>query len=85
MNGDTAFRRFFAGKSKFPCFKNKKDQQVKAYFPKNNLTDRTVGRHRVKIPTIGFVQFKEKGYIPSNGRVSSGTVSMKAGRYFFLY
>ena len=82
MNGEQAFKRFFKGESKFPRFKKKKNQDVKSYFPKNNTTDWTVERHRVKIPTIGFVQLKEKGYIPTNAVVKSGTASMQAGRYF---
>ena len=39
MNGDLAFKRFFKGFAKFPKFKKKKNQDVKAYFPKNNPTD----------------------------------------------
>ena len=82
MNGEKAFKRFFKGDSKPPKFKKKKNQNVKCYFPKNNETDWVVQRHRVKIPTLGFVQLKEKGYIPTNGIIKSGTVSQKAGRYF---
>ena len=82
MNGEKAFKRFFKGDSKFPKFKKKKNQNVKCYFPKNNETDWVVQRHRVKIPTLGFIQLKEKGYIPTNGIIKSGTVSQKAGRYF---
>ena len=55
---------------------------MKAYFPKNNKTDWTVEGHRIKIPTSGFVQLKEKGYIPTNKKVTSGTISYKAGRYY---
>lgn len=82
MNGEKAFKSFFKGKSKFPKFKKKKNQDVKSYFPKNNATDWTVERHKIKIPTLGFVQLKEKGYIPTKGIVKSGTTSTKAGRYF---
>lgn len=82
MNGEKAFKRFFNGESNFPRFKKKKNQDVKMYFPKNNKTDWTVERHRIKIPTLGFVQLKEKGYIPTSKMVTSGTVSMKAGRYY---
>lgn len=81
MNGDKAFKNFFKGASKFPRFK-KKNRDVKAYFPKNNKTDWTVERHRIKIPTIGWVRLKEYGYIPKNVVVKSGTVSMKAGRWY---
>ena len=41
--------------------KKKKNQNVKCYFPKNSKTDWTVERHRIKIPTIGIIQLKEKG------------------------
>lgn len=82
MNGEKAFLNFFEGKAKFPRFKKKKNQDVKAYFPKNNKTDWTVERHRVKIPTLGWVKLKEFGYIPVNAKVRSGTVSQKGGRYF---
>lgn len=82
MNGEKAFKKFFKGESKFPRFKKKRNNDVKAYFPKNNYTDWTVERHRVKIPTLGFVQLKEKGYIPVNLEVTSGTVSYEAGRYY---
>ena len=82
MNGDKAFRDFFKKAKDFPRFKKKKNQDVKAYFPKNNKTDWTLERHRVKIPTLGWVRLKEFGYIPVNSMVKSGTVSQKADRYY---
>ena len=82
MNGDKAFRDFFKGAKGFPRFKKKKNQDVKAYFPKNNKTDWTIERHRVKIPTLGWVRLKEFGYIQTNSIVKSGTVSQKADRYY---
>lgn len=82
MNAEKAFKNFFKGKSKFPKFKKKKNQNIKAYFPKNNKTDLTIERHRIKIPTIGWVKFKEYGYIPINSIVKSATVSQKANRYY---
>ena len=82
MNGDKAFRDFFKKAKGFPRFKKKKNQDVKAYFPKNNKTDWTIERHRVKIPTLGWVRLKEFGYIPVNSLVKSGTVSRKADRYY---
>lgn len=82
MNGEKAFKSFFKGKSKFPKFKKKNGQNIKVYFPKNNITDWTVERHKIKIPTLGYVKLKEKGYIPVNSNITSGTVSYKAGRYY---
>ncbi|ELC8406155.1 transposase [Clostridium perfringens] len=82
MNGDKSFRDFFKKAKGFPKFKKKKNQDVKAYFPKNNKTDWTIERHRVKIPTLGWIRLKEFGYIPINSIVKSGTVSQKADRYY---
>ena len=82
MNGDKSFRDFFKKAKGFPRFKKKKNQDVKAYFPKNNKTDWTIERHRVKIPTLGWIRLKEFGYIPVNSIVKSGTVSQKADRYY---
>lgn len=82
MNGEKAFKKFFKGESAFPKFKKKKNQDVKAYFPKNNKTDWTIERHKVKVPTLGWVRLKEFGYIPVNSAVKSGTVSQKADRYY---
>ncbi len=42
-------------------------------------------RHRIKIPTLGWVRLKEKGYFPINSLthiIKSGSVSCKAGRYY---
>lgn len=82
VNAEQSFKRFFKGKSKFPRFKKKKNKDIKLYFPKNNKTDWIVERHRVKIPTFGWVQLKEKGYLPTQLKVISGTLSEKAGKYF---
>ena len=82
MDGELAFKRFFNKQSDFPKFKKKNNSDVKAYFPKNNKGDFTVERHRVKIPTLGFVRLKEKGYIPIDAKITSGTFSYKAGRYY---
>ena len=84
-DGYTAFRRFFEHKSGYPNYKKKGRSDVKMYFVKNNPKDCYCERHRINIPTLGWVRLKEKGYIPTtkDGHViRSGTVSMKAGRYY---
>lgn len=81
LNGDKAFKKFFDKKASFPRFKKRMDR-VKVYLPKNNKTDWTIERHRVKIPTFGWVRFKEFGYIPTNAKVKSGTVSRIANKYY---
>jgi putative transposase len=82
MNGEKAVKKFFTGEAGFPNFKKKNDQEVKAYFPKNNHTDWTVERHRIKAPTFGWMKLKELGYIPVGATVTGGTLSQKADRYY---
>lgn len=82
---EKAFKKFFKKESKFPKFKKKNKSNIKMYFVKNNSHDCTCERHRIKIPTLGWVKLKEKGYIPTNKdgyTVKSGTISYKAGRYY---
>ena len=58
---------------------------MKMYFVRNNPKDCLCERHRIKIPTLGWVRLKEKGYIPTSKDgyvIRSGTVSMKADRYY---
>lgn len=81
MNCDKAFKNFFKGKSGFPKYKKRNDS-IGLYFPKNNNGDFTLERHRVKFPTIGFVRFKEFGYIPKNSNIKSGTITKSANKYF---
>ena len=84
-NGCTAFTRFFKGQSSFPNFKKKGNSDVKMYFVKNNPNDCACERHRINIPTLGWVKLKEKGYLPTTKQgfaIRSGTVSWKAGRYY---
>lgn len=84
-NGYAAFSRFFKHQSAFPKFKKKGKSDVKMYFVRNNSTDCICERHRLKIPTLGWVRIKEKGYIPTTKdgyTITSGTVSVKAGRYY---
>ena len=82
MNAESAFKNFMKGKANRPKFKKKRQQKVKAYFPKNNEGDWTIWRHKIQVPTIGKVKIKEKGYLPLNAKVRSGTISYKAGRYY---
>ena len=84
-DGCTAFTRFFKHQSAFPNFKKKGKSDVKMYFVKNNPKDCACERHRIKIPTLGWVRLKEKGYIPTTKdgwKIKSGTVSIKADRYY---
>ena len=84
-NGQTAFEKFFDYKSAFPKFKKKGRSDVKMYFVRNNPKDCHCERHRLKIPSLGWVRIKEKGYIPTTKDgyvIKSGHVSIKADRYY---
>lgn len=84
-NGQAAFTRFFKHQSSFPRFKKKNRSDVKMYFVKNNPKDCRCQRHRINIPSLGWVRIKEKGYIPTTKDgyvIKSGHVSIKAGRYY---
>ena len=84
-NGCVAFTRFFKHQSAFPNFKKKGKSDVKMYFVKNNPKDCRCERHRINIPSLGWVRMKEKGYFPTTKDgyvIKSGHVSIKAGRYY---
>ena len=84
-NGFVAFTRFFKHQSAFPKFKKKGKSDVKMYFVKNNPKDCRCERHRINIPSLGWVRIKEKGYIPTTKDgyvIKSGHVSIKADRYY---
>ncbi|SCI90272.1 transposase%2C IS605 OrfB family [uncultured Clostridium sp.] len=84
-NGCVAFTRFFKHQSGFPNFKKKGKSDVKMYFVKNNPKDCRCERHRINIPSLGWVRMKEKGYFPTTKDgyvIKSGHVSIKADRYY---
>jgi len=82
MNADAAYKHFFKAKKGFPRFKRKHKSMTGAYFPRNNAKDTEVQRHRLKIPTLGYVRLKEYGYIPVGFDVKSVTIKIRAGRFF---
>lgn len=84
-HAQTAFQRFFHHQSAFPKFKKKGRSNVKMYFVKNNPKDCRCERHKINIPSLGWVRIKEKGYIPTTKDgyvIKSGSISMKADRYY---
>lgn len=79
-----AFSRFFKGiagkgpKVGYP--KLKKRHKTKKSF---RLTGSVhVENGRIKLPRIGWLRLKEKGYIPAGARVASITISERAGKWF---
>lgn len=84
-DAEAAYKKFFRKQAGFPQFRKKSRCGVKMYFVRNNPKDCICERHRIKIPTLGWVKLKEKGYIPTSKdgfTVKSGTVSERAGRYY---
>ena len=81
-NAERAYKKFFKEKTGFPKYKKKSDTSVKIYLPKNNKTDFTIERHRIKIPTFGFIRLKEFGYIPLKSKIKSGTIFRQANKYY---
>lgn len=92
-NANTAFVNFFNSlkkhkkkKSKnngFPKFKKKNKNESSMYFVKTDKnTIIKCDRHRIKIPTLGWVKLKEKGYIPTNLIIKHGNITKSAGRYY---
>ena len=82
MNADTAYKSFMKGRAGFPKFKRRNGRPVSMYLPRNNAGDLKIERHRGKIPTLGWVRFKENGYVPYDGQPMSVTVTRRAGRYY---
>lgn len=83
MQAEIAYKRFFKKQSKFPKFKKKNKSNVKMYFVKTDKNSIIkCERNKIKIPTIGWVYLKEKGYLPSNKIIKSGTIEYKAGRFY---
>ena len=60
MNGETAYRRFFKGLANFPQFKKKGKSDPSMYFVRKSAKYVIAcERHRIKIPTLGWVRLKE--------------------------
>lgn len=79
-NLDRAFKNFLQGKAKYPRFKSKKDGLGSfRLYGAVGATERAA-----KLPRIGEVRTKERGYLPTSGVVSA-TVSHRAGRWFVSF
>lgn len=82
---DKAFNNFFIrckkkvnGKKGFPKFKSKHDDKQSF-----RLTGTIkVSNNYVQLPNIGKVKLKERGYIPTNAKILSATVSSKVDNWF---
>ena len=59
-DADHAFQKFFKKKGDFPQFKKKSGSDVKMYFYRKGSRDCECERHRIKVPSLGWVRLKEK-------------------------
>ena len=67
----------------FPKFKKKNKNESSMYFVRTNKNAIIkCERHRTKVPTLGWVKLKEKGYLPTNLIIKHGNITKKAGRYY---
>lgn len=83
IDADMAMKRFFKVKHGYPKFRSYKRNQGSYYFVKvSNKQVVKFQRHRIKLPKIGWVRFKEYGYIPKKSIIKQGRVKQKAGRYY---
>lgn len=83
MNADKAFKRFFKLKKGYPRYKNIKNNNCNMYFVRNGENQPILcERHRIKIPTLGWAKLKEFGYLPTKQDITSGSISLKAGKFF---
>ena len=86
VDKQTAYQRFFKGQGKHPRFKKKKVDECSYYFVRNDQKSVIhVQRHRIKVPGLGYIRFKEKGYIPSSDSshvVRSGRITMYDDRFY---
>lgn len=82
INAENAFKKFFQGKANFPRLKKYNGQDVKLHLKSRKNDNWVVQRHRINIPTLGFIKLKEFGYLPTDDKVVTGTVSNEAGRYY---
>lgn len=78
MNAENAYKNFFKGNAKFPRFKKKGKTKDSFYLVGTLYAE----RHRIKLPTLGWVRLKEFGYIPTDKKPKSATVSRVAGKYY---
>src|SRR5712691_2460393 len=76
---DAAFSNFFAHRAGFPKFKSRKKKGAGSF---SLYGDISVCPGEVRLPRIGWVRLKERGYIPSRAHINSVTVSERAKRWY---
>jgi putative transposase len=75
---DSAFKNFYQGRAGFPRFKSRKHGagSFTLAMPIH------VKGSCIRLPRLGWIRFKEHGYLPIEAHINSATVSELAGRWF---
>jgi len=85
IDADTNMKAFFKHKRGKPRFRSFKKHQGSYYFCANSKSQPVkYGKDKIRLPKIGYVRLKEKGYIPvgDDFRIVSGRIKERAGRYY---
>lgn len=83
LDVETEIKKSYAELRTFPCQKKKMKSSIKMYFARySSKTSIKFDEEKIKIPTLDWVMFKEKGYIPLDTIIVSGHVSKVADRYY---
>lgn len=77
-NLDRAMTNFFEKRAKFPKFKSKKNG-IGGFRLTGTIK---VSDTHVQLPRLGVLKLKERGYLPTDAKMLSATVSERAGRWF---
>lgn len=77
-NLDRAFDNFFKKRGKFPKFKSKKNG-IGGFRLTGTIK---VENSHVQLPRLGRLKLKERGYLPTDAKILSASVSERAGRWF---
>jgi len=77
-NLDRAMTNFFAKRARFPKFKSRKNG-IGGFRLTGTIK---VGESHVQLPRLGRLKLKERGYLPTNAKILSATVSERSGRWF---
>ncbi len=75
---DSAFMNFFESRARFPKLKSRK-RGAGAFTLTGAIRIRP---GEIRLPRLGWMRLKERGYLPSKGHINSVTVSERAGRWF---
>ena len=83
-NCDIAYRKAMKSKKGFPRFKKVSTDKTGFYFVRNSLSQSIkCYKHKIKVPSFGWVNLKEKNYLPiKENQIISGTITKRADKYF---